>query len=126
MISNLAKDLASEVHGYSESINVDESDALEEGRLLDEGFQDGRHTSCIKSIDLCSKVEDLITSRSSSLRLNNSTKKVTSTALNEYNDKLVDNHEDDNELLLKNLQHERLHKMMKTTTFQERDPCGSI
>ena len=48
MISNFAKDLASEVHGYSESINVDESDALEEGRLLDEGFQDGRRTSLSK------------------------------------------------------------------------------
>ena len=41
------------------------------------------------------------------------TNKVTSKKLNEYNQKLVDNHEDEEEILLKNLQQERLYKMMK-------------
>ena len=39
MMSNLAKDLASEAHGNSESTNVDKSDALEEDRLLMKFFK---------------------------------------------------------------------------------------
>lgn len=113
MMASLAKDIASEVYGYSESTDINDLDDLEESRLLDEGLQDLRHTSCVKSIDLCSKVDDLIVSESKSVEINNSAKKVTSTALNEYNQRLVDNHEDDDELLLKNLQHERLYKMTK-------------
>ena len=50
------------------------------------------------------------------------TKKVTIGALNEYNQKLVDNHEDNEEVLLKNLQQERLYQMMKANHISRDRP----
>ena len=41
------------------------------------------------------------------------TGKVTPSTLKEYNQKLVDNEENNKDILVKNLQHERLYKVMK-------------
>ena len=75
IVSTIGKDIASEVHGYSESNEIDNEDKTDETRLLDDGFQERRIVAKIKRVDLCARVESLVKSRSKSTGTCNSTKK---------------------------------------------------
>ena len=113
MISKIAKSIAKDLPGYTESNNIDDSDAVDKTRLLDKGYSRRRITE-VNSVDLCSKVTDWINEQSKDAGTNRSSGKVTSNTVKEYNQRLVDNHEDNNDILVKLLQHERLYEMMKT------------
>ena len=51
--------------------------------------------------------------------VNSSRKRVTSTTLKEFNEKLVNDHDENEHLMLKLLQHERLYKMMENNEISK-------
>ena len=63
------------MHGYSEGNEIDNEDQIEETILLNDGLQERRNVSKIKSEDLCLRVDNLVKSRSELTKTCKKTKK---------------------------------------------------
>ena len=113
VLSKIAKKIAKDIPGYTESTGIDNEDASKENELFDEGLHSRRHATDVKSLDLCCRLNGMIKGYTEESGSNALTGKVTSSTLKEYNQKLVDNEENNKDILVKNLQHERLYKMTK-------------
>ena len=113
VLSKIAKKIAKDIPGYTESNEIDNEDTAKENELLDEGLHNRRYATDVNSLDLCCRLNGMIEAYSKESGSNLLTGKVTSNTLKEYNQNLVDNKENNKDILVKNLQHERLYKMMK-------------
>ena len=113
VLSKIAKKIAKDIPGYTESNGIDNEDAARENELLDEGLHNRRYATDVNSLDLCCRLNGMIEGYSKESGSNLLTGKVTSNTVKEYNQNLVDNEENNKDILVKNLQHERLYKMMK-------------
>jgi hypothetical protein len=111
----IAKSIADDIPGYSGKYTIDEADADEETRIMNEDLvgNDGRKD--VKNIDLCGridqKLEKAANERSASTK--NDTK-VTMASITEFNQKLVTKKVGNKTELRQLLRHERLYQMMES------------
>ena len=89
---------------------------------MDNDLLERQQSTEVTSIDLCARRDGWVESQSEFIEEGEPAKKVTSAKLNKYNQKLVKNHKDDNKILLKYLQHERLYQMMKANNISQDSP----
>ena len=74
-------------------------------------------TRNIKRVDLCYRINERVKTKSNTPGTGNSAEKMISKKLSKYNQKLVNNDADEEEIILKKLQHEGLYKMMKVNAI---------
>mmetsp|Transcript_54877 Transcript_54877/g.116590 ORF Transcript_54877/g.116590 Transcript_54877/m.116590 type:complete len:195 (+) Transcript_54877:228-812(+) len=98
--------------GYSSKYQIDDLDAVEETRLVEEAMiEDAKDAS---SVELCKRLNDKLKSNTtSSAGAKVNTSKVTVEDVTKFNLELVDRQDSDACRLRKLVRHERLYNMMK-------------
>ena len=110
---SIAKSIAGDIPGYSGKYNVNDADAVEEGRIISADMSSA--TNCeVKSIDLCKRVDEKVADEvNTNERSQNVRSKVTMASITSYNHNLVSQRRTDKALLRQLNRHERLHRMME-------------
>jgi len=111
-VSAIARGIARDVPGYSESTSRGDDDAIEESRII---LEDAQSTEDVKSIDLCTRMDDYLKNEKQSVGgdTKENKAKVTLKDLTDYNLELVNGNDSDETILRKYIRHERLYGLMK-------------